>query len=81
MDPMEMYLERQGIDLAHHLKLWDLLAANGVNLCGIAASDQHGGPLTSPHPHGDPDQRFRPVAGSLLAGLTACALLWPHRPL
>lgn len=73
MDLMEMYLERQGIDLAHHLKLWDLLAANGVNLCGIAASDQHGGPLTSPRTHmvtwiNAPD----PSQDALLAGLTAC---------
>ena len=73
MDLLEIYLDRQGVDLAHHLELWDLLAANGVPLCGIATSDQHGGPLTGPRTHmvtwinaTDPSQ------DALLAGLAGC---------
>ncbi len=73
MNLLEIYLERQGVDLAHHLKLWDLLAANGVAMCGIATSDQHGGPLTSPRTHmvtwiNAPD----PSQNTLLAGLAGC---------
>lgn len=73
IDLLEIYLERAGVDLARHLKLWDLLAANGVAMCGLATSDQHGGPLTSPRTHmvtwinaADPAQ------DSLLAGLASC---------
>ncbi len=72
-DLLEIYLERAGVDLVHHLKLWDLLAANGVPLCGIATSDQHGGPLTSPRTHmvtwiNAPN----PSQDALLAGLAGC---------
>mgnify|MGYP001180965808 FL=1 len=73
MNLLEIYLERQGVDLAHHLKLWDLLATNGVPMCGIATSDQHGGPLTAPRAHmvtwiNAPD----PSQNMLLAGLAGC---------
>jgi hypothetical protein len=73
MDLLEMYLDRQGVDLMHHLELWDLLAANGVPMCGIATSDQHGGPLTSPRTHmvtwiNAPDSS----QDALLAGLARC---------
>ena len=73
IDLMEIYLERAQVDLAHHLKLWDLLAANGVPLCGLAASDQHGGPLTLRGTHmvtwiNGPDSS----QNSLLSGLTRC---------
>lgn len=73
MDLLEIYLERQGVDLAHHLALWDLLAANGVAMCGIATSDQHGGPLTAPRAHmvtwiNAPDSS----QNALLAGLSGC---------
>jgi len=72
-DLLEIYLERAGVDLERHLKLWDLLAANGVPLCGTATSDQHGGPLTSPRTHmvtwiNAPD----PSQDALLAGLAGC---------
>jgi hypothetical protein len=72
-DLLEIYLDRAGVDLAHHLKLWDLLAANGVPMCGIATSDQHGGPLTSPRTHmvtwiNAPNSS----QNALLAGLAGC---------
>ena len=72
-DLLEIYLERAGVDLARHLKLWDLLAANGVAMCGLGASDQHGGPLTSPRTHmvtwiNAPN----PSQNALLAGLAGC---------
>jgi hypothetical protein len=35
------YKTRQGVDLAHHLALWDVLSRNGVFLTGNATSDDH----------------------------------------
>lgn len=43
VDLIEIYKHRGQTDLYHHLRLWDLLAVNGVDLCANAASDQHGG--------------------------------------
>ncbi|MEO8151103.1 MAG: T9SS type A sorting domain-containing protein [Bacteroidia bacterium] len=37
------YLNRGGCDLAHHLKLWDILTANGLFLYGDGVTDSHGG--------------------------------------
>ena len=73
IDLLEIYLNRAQVDLSRHLKLWDLLAANDVPLCGLAASDQHGGPLTSPGTHmvtwiNGPDFS----QNSLFAGLAQC---------
>ncbi len=45
VDAIEIYPRRAGVDLTRHLKLWDLLAANDVPLCGVMSSDQHGGPM------------------------------------
>ena len=47
------YLYRKGLDLAHHLKMWDTLNANGLYVCGTGTSDAHGGvwgPTMSPNP-------------------------------
>lgn len=79
VDLIEVYLSRAGVDLAHHLELWDLLAANGISLCGVAASDQHGGPLTS-------NRSFMvswieaasPEQDSLLEGLRRCRVFFGH---
>jgi len=47
------YLYRKGLDLAHHLKMWDTLNANGLYVCGTGTSDAHGGEWSatmSPNP-------------------------------
>jgi hypothetical protein len=43
VDLIEIYRERGQTNLYHHLRLWDLLGSNGVELCANATSDQHGG--------------------------------------
>lgn len=47
VDAIEIYRARAGMELAHYLKLWDLLAANGAPICGVMTSDWHGGPFTA----------------------------------
>jgi hypothetical protein len=37
------YLQRGGVDINHHLKLWDILTANQLYLYGNGVSDLHGG--------------------------------------
>jgi hypothetical protein len=37
------YTKRQGVDLAHHVALWDVLSRNAVFLTGVGASDDHFG--------------------------------------
>jgi hypothetical protein len=37
------YLQRGGVDIDHHLKLWDILTANKLYLYGNGVSDMHGG--------------------------------------
>lgn len=37
------YRNRQGIDLNHHVALWDILSRNGAFLTGLGASDDHWG--------------------------------------
>ena len=45
-DLIEIYKLRGRVDLEHHLRLWDLLVANGSSLCAVTTSDTHGGPFT-----------------------------------
>lgn len=35
------YPNREGVDLAHHLALWDVMSRNGVFLTGTGTSDDH----------------------------------------
>jgi hypothetical protein len=37
------YANRQGIDIHHHVALWDILSRNGAFLTGLGASDDHWG--------------------------------------
>jgi hypothetical protein len=37
------YNLRAGVDLAHHVALWDVMSRNAVFLTGIGVSDDHGG--------------------------------------
>jgi hypothetical protein len=37
------YRNRQGVDLNHHVALWDILSRNGAFLTGLGASDDHWG--------------------------------------
>lgn len=48
VDLIEIYKNRGQTDLNHHLRLWDLLGVNGIELCANAASDQHGGAFFDP---------------------------------
>jgi hypothetical protein len=43
-DIMEVgYPSRQGVDLDHHLALWDIMSRNGIFLTGNGVSDDHSG--------------------------------------
>ena len=43
-DIMEVgYPNRQGVDLAHHVALWDVMSRNGIFLTGNGVSDDHAG--------------------------------------
>jgi hypothetical protein len=43
-DIMEVgYPRRQGVDLAHHVALWDIMSRNGIFLTGNGVSDDHAG--------------------------------------
>lgn len=48
-DLFEIYKSRARVDLAHHMRLWDLLGANGIQMCATTTSDTHGGPFTLNH--------------------------------
>ncbi|HEV2370536.1 MAG TPA: hypothetical protein VGS19_00075 [Streptosporangiaceae bacterium] len=37
------YPNREGVDLAHHIALWDIMSRNGAFLTGLGASDDHWG--------------------------------------
>jgi hypothetical protein len=37
------YPNRQGVDLAHHVALWDILSRNGAFLTGLGSNDDHWG--------------------------------------
>ena len=37
------YLDRGGLTLQEHLRLWDILTANGIFIVGTGVSDSHGG--------------------------------------
>ena len=37
------YANRQGIDLKHHVALWDILSRNGAFLTGLGSNDDHWG--------------------------------------
>ena len=37
------YKQRAGVDLSHHLALWDIMSRNAVLLTGNGVSDDHNG--------------------------------------
>lgn len=47
-DMVESYMLRAQVNLLFHLRLWDLLAVNGVPMCGASTSDHHGAPFVGP---------------------------------
>lgn len=49
LDMIEIYKARAQVNMTYHLKLWDLLAANNIPLCAVAASDAHGAPFWDTH--------------------------------
>jgi len=75
-DLFEIYRSRARVDLAHHMRLWDLLGANGIQMCATSTSDTHGGPFTLNHamvvwinaPSADRDD--------LLAAMRSCRLFF-----
>ncbi len=71
-DLIEVYKHRGQTDLYHHLRLWDLLAVNGVELCANAASDQHGGMFWNVASMVSWIEASSPTRDNLLDGLRRC---------
>lgn len=75
-DLFEIYRLRARVDLTHHLRLWDLLGANGVSLCATSTSDAHGGPFDWNHAMVVWINAASPGRDDLLAGMRACRLFF-----
>ena len=79
------YYLRQGMDIAHHVSLWDIMSRNALFLTGNGTNDDHGGRDWT----GRPNNWFNSVwaagtrTGDLLAALAAgrswCASLSRYR--
>ncbi len=73
-DLFEIYRLRARVDLYHHMRLWDLLGANGVSMCATSTSDAHGGPFDWNHAMVVWINAASPGRDDLLASLRACRL-------
>jgi len=76
VDLIEIYKLRGRVDLTHHLKLWDLLGANGIQLCATATSDTHGGPFTLNHAMVVWINAASPSQDDMLAAMRGCRLFF-----
>jgi hypothetical protein len=76
VDLIEIYKLRGRVDLNNHLRLWDLLGANGIQLCAAATSDTHGGPFTLYHAMVTWINAASPDQDDLLAAMRACRLFF-----
>lgn len=76
MDMLEIYPLRGRVDLHHHLRLWDLLGVNGIQLCATMTSDAHGGPFTLNHAKVTWINAPTPSQDDLLAGMRACRVFF-----
>jgi hypothetical protein len=76
VDLIEIYKLRGRVDLTHHLKLWDLLGANGIQLCATATSDSHGGPFTLYHAMVVWINAASPSQDDMLAAMKGCRLFF-----
>ncbi|HSN74722.1 MAG TPA: hypothetical protein VL334_06460, partial [Anaerolineae bacterium] len=76
VDLIEIYKLRGRVDLNNHLRLWDLLGANGIQLCATATSDTHGGPFTLYHAMVTWINAASPGQDDLLAAMRACRLFF-----
>jgi hypothetical protein len=75
-DLFEIYRLRARVDLYHHMRLWDLLGANGVSMCATSTSDAHGGPFDWNHAMVVWINAASPGQDDLLAGLRACRVFF-----
>lgn len=76
VDLIEIYKNRAQVDLYHHLRLWDLLTVNGIELCANAASDQHGGAFFNIAYMVSWIEAQAPTQDSLLQGLRQCRVFF-----
>ncbi len=76
VDLFEIYRLRAGVDLYHHLRLWDLLGVNGISPCATTTSDAHGGPFDWNHAMVVWINAPSPSQDNLLAGMRACRLFF-----
>jgi hypothetical protein len=76
VDLIEIYKLRGRVDLNNHLRLWDLLGANGMQLCATTTSDTHGGPFTLNHAMVVWINAAWPSQDDLLAAMKGCRLFF-----
>ncbi|MFZ2360169.1 MAG: hypothetical protein WA040_12575 [Anaerolineae bacterium] len=76
VDLIEIYKLRGRVDLSNHLRLWDLLGANGIQLCATATSDTHGGPFTLNHAMVVWINAASPSHDDMLAAMKGCRLFF-----
>ena len=75
-DMIESYLLRAQVNLLNHIRLWDLLATNGVPLCGASTSDQHGAPFIGPAFWTTWIEASSPDQDTLLGSMRRCRLFF-----
>ena len=75
-DLIETYLLRAQVNLLNHIRLWDLLATNGVPMCGASTSDQHGAPFVGPAFWTTWIEANSPDQDSLLASMRGCRMFF-----
>ncbi|MER2599003.1 MAG: hypothetical protein ABTQ73_05745 [Caldilineales bacterium] len=75
-DMLEIYRLRGRVDWNYHLRLWDLLGVNGVQMCAAATSDTHGGPFTLYHGMVSWINATSTAQDDLLAAMRACRLFF-----
>lgn len=76
VDMIESYLLRAQVNLLYHIRLWDLLATNGVPLCGASTSDHHGAPFVGPAFWTAWIEASSPDQDALLASMRRCRLFF-----
>ena len=64
------------VNLLNYIRLWDLLATNGVPMCGASTSDQHGAPFVGPAFWTTWIEADSPTRMTLLASMRRCRLFF-----
>ena len=75
-DMIESYLLRAQVNLLNHIRLWDLLATNGIPMCGASTSDQHGAPFVGPAFWTTWIEASSPDQDTLLGSMRRCRLFF-----